>query len=146
MKSVKTLAQATKLAAMQGATLDVGGRLINAQGARLSLVRPQQADTPASEPIAPPAAPAAEAQLAQIVREQSQVLAALVDRLQTPALPSPPAPQPRMRPVSFTVVRDAESRPIALMPIYGVGAATKPAALDPVRGDDGYITEILPRY
>lgn len=121
MKSVKTLAQATKLAAMQGATLDVGGRLINAQGAKLSVVRPApkpaQPEAPA-EPVAPPAAPAAEDHLAQIVREQSQVLAALVDRLQTPALPSPPAPQPRMRPVSFTVVRD----------------------------DDGFIKEILPRY
>lgn len=120
MKSVKTLAQATKLAAMQGATLDVGGRLINAQGAKLSVVRPAPKPAqpePPAEPVAPPA-PAAGDQLAQIVREQSQVLAALVDRLQTPALPSQPAPQPRMRPVSFTVVRD----------------------------DDGYITEILPRY
>lgn len=149
MKTVRSLAHATKTAAQMGAPLEVGGRVINSGGTRLSVVKPE----PKAEPVAPPApapAPAPDTstmdRLAHMIVLQSeaqrQTMNSMLDRLQ-----APPAPPPtKMRPISFAILRDDDSKPVGLAPKYGPGAAVKPLSFEVRKGKDGFATEIIPVY
>jgi len=148
MKTVRTLAQATKTAAQSGAVLEVGGRLINSGGAKLSVIKPAPKAEPASS--APPPAPSAPDtttvdalahMIALQAEAQRKTMLDILDRLQAPTVQAPV-----MRPVSFAVVRDSDGQPSVLIPRYGPGPATKPKSIDAKKGADGFITEIIPRY
>ncbi|CAB4159086.1 hypothetical protein UFOVP707_51 [uncultured Caudovirales phage] len=91
VKTVKSLSDATRLAAQMGARLDVGDRAINAGGQRLDVRRPRP-EPPVTEPApapampAPAVAPAQDDAIEQAVAAATQVwgqrLAALEQRVQ----------------------------------------------------------------
>ena len=148
MKTVRSLAHATKTAAQMGAPLEVGGRVINSSGAKLSVVKPEPKAEPAPAP-APTPAPAPDTStldaLSHMIvlqaESQRQTMIQMLDRLQAP--PAPVAVP--MRPVRFLVIRDSDAKPIALVPTYGPGRATTPT-FEVRKGKDGFATEIVPVY
>ena len=149
MKTVRSLAHATKTAAQMGAPLEVGGRVINSGGAKLSVIRPEPKATPAPLP-APTPAPAPDTStidalshmLVLQAESQRQTMIQMLDRLQ-----APPAPPPtKMRPISFAILRDDDNKPVSLAPKYGAGAAVKPLSFEVRKGKDGFATEIVPVY
>lgn len=90
VKTVKSLSDATRLAAQMGARLDVGDRAINASGQRLDVRRPrpeppvaEPAPAPAMPVVAPPAQDdAIEQAVAAATQVWGQRLAALEQRVQ----------------------------------------------------------------
>lgn len=126
MKTVKSLAEATRLAAQAGGKLEVGGRTINA-GAE----RAQVATTRAAAPIAPPPPDKPDpmvaferivAQQAQISAEQSrnlvQVMGDLLAALQRPRDAAVPQPLP----IAFDLEHDENRTLTRIVPIYDSGA------------------------
>lgn len=167
MKSFKTLADATRRAAESGATLDIGGRMVNAAGARLSVVSQRH------EPVAQSgqSSPDLVARLVEVVAAQSQgvtmMVAEVLERLvaqqgpaQTQAVEPAPAQQgamsamsamqavaptdaPSSMPVEFAVtwVNGAPR----LEPTYGA-AAGRPVAFDFIKDDSGQTIKVVPVY
>jgi len=122
MKVVKSLADATRMAAQSGAVMEVGGRTVNAGGARMELVK-----TPTSEPQAvAPQAPVdplegvkgVMAMQASIVAAQGQqmthMMAEVMDRMQQQA----PTARPFVRPSKFMIERDEDGVMTAIIPVY----------------------------
>ena len=153
MKTVKTLADATRMAAQSGATLEVGGRTINAGGARMAVVRSMPTPEPAA-PVEPQADPME--RMGELMGLQSKLVAAqgeamqrmvarVMDRLE--AKPEAPKRMTRCRPVSFEPVRDEESGAlIKLIPNYLQSSPGQPSSLEIVRGLDGMAVQIIPVY
>lgn len=150
MRTVKSLSEATRLAAQSGASLEVGGRVINASGARMAVVKP----APAPEPVAEPPKADPFERLADILQLQARVaaqqsmavagaLADVADRLQAPSEAAKTGT--RRMPIEFSVIRDGTGRALALTPIYGE-ARGRLRSLDPVRGPDGLIERIVTTY
>jgi hypothetical protein len=122
MKAVKSISEATRLAAQSGATISVGGRTINSAGAKLALAPTPPAPTPAPAPPAPDPFE----RLTEITRVQAQLqavqaesvrqtMSAIVERLEAQ---SAPAQAPRRMPVAFDIVRDEKDRISRVVPIY----------------------------
>ncbi len=158
MKSFKSLADATRQAAATGAVLEAGGRIVNAAGTRLSVIRAPRSTDPAPAPSAP-LAPDRATELVELqARLQAQqagaIVAALgeiVDRLQQPSqtAPSPvvtPVAAPRLRPTAFAVLRDGNGEPCQLVPSYAAGNPTRPREFEIVADDEGFATHIVPIY
>lgn len=152
MKTVANLADATRLAARNGATLAVGGRLVNAAGARLDVVPRPAPRAPEPPPAPPPDTPAPAStrdermdQLVALVaaqgRSTAEVLVQMLSKLQ-----APPPVKTKLRPASFAVVRDAEGMPTALSPTYETGTPSRPVRFDVVLGDDGFAASLIPVY
>jgi len=152
MKTVKTLADATRMAAQSGATLEVGGRMINAGGARMAVVR----SMPAPEPIAPvePQADPME-RMGELMALQSKLVAAqgeamqrmvagVMDRLE--AKPEASKRMKRIRPVSFDAVRDESGALMKLIPNYPQASPDQPSCIEIVRSPDGLAVQITPVY
>lgn len=154
MRTVKSLSEATRLAAQSGASLEVGGRVINASGTRMAVARPTPAPMPEPEPPkADPFERLADSltnvlQLhARLSAHQSlavaEALAVVAERLQAPAEAAKPSTK-RM-PIEFSVVRDGAGRALALTPTYGE-VSGRLLSFDPVRGPDGLIERIVTTY
>lgn len=121
MKTVKSLADATRLAAQAGASLEVDGRVINAGAERTA------ASPPKPRPELPPPAPAPDpmAGIRDLMLTQAQLGAAQGDsfaRVMAQVLEVMQAmrvqPGPPRLPVAFDIVR-AEGQPTRIVPIYG---------------------------
>ena len=76
MRPFATIADATRAAAESGASIEVGGRTINAGGARMSVV-PRQTKFEDPAPVAPPQRPDPMERMAELMALQAQVVAAL---------------------------------------------------------------------
>lgn len=150
MKTVATLADATRLAARTGGALEVGGKVINAGRARLDMVPRTPAPAPPLKEVREPspAAPARDERLDQLVAlvaAQSRASADLMGQV-LGKLQAPPPVMTKMRPASFTIVRDTEGRPSALAPTYETGTPSRPVRFDVVLGDDGFAASLIPVY
>lgn len=158
MKSFKSLSDVTRAAAELGASVNVGGRAINAQGARLTVARSNFAA--ASPAPAPEQADHAE-RFAQLLQTQAQLMAAqgqamgdvlvrMLDHLERAAVaPVPPpaaaAPQAqKARPIRFDVVRQGAS--VSLVPMFGAGNAATPKTYDLQRDAAGRLLSVIPVY
>lgn len=124
MLEFKNLAEATRAAVRSGAQLDVGGRTINAAGARMQVLRPQPA--PAAPPDPDPLDRVAELMRLQVTaaaEQQERLTAALEALARKAAEPPPPpvqaAPQAHRALISVEVVRDPKTgRAMSLAPVY----------------------------
>lgn len=152
MKTVKTLADATRMAAQSGATLEVGGRTINAGGARMAVVRSMPTPEPVA-PVEPPIDPME--RMGELMGLQSKLVAAqgeamqrmvarVMDRLE--AKPEAPKRMRRSRPVSVEAVRDESGLIVKLVPRYLHASPGQPSSLEIVRGPDGLAVQIIPVY
>ena len=119
MKIVKSLADATRLAAQAGASLEVEGRVSNAGAERTA------ASPPKPRPEPPPPAPDPMAGIRDLMLTQAQLGAAQGDsfaRVMAQVLEAMQAmrvqPGPPRLPVAFDIVR-AEGQPTRIVPIYG---------------------------
>ena len=113
----KSLSEATRAAVDAGATLDVGGRLINAGGARgatAQAVKPTAA-MPAEEPMAP---------VLRLVQAQARATAAQGESMVTlmkrvlDAQDSEPVTSPRPMPIAFDVERNEDGLINRIVPVY----------------------------
>lgn len=107
MKTVASLTELRRLAARAGASVQIGGRTINAQGARMAVVKGENAaqrapsPTPASAPAPAPVPPATatDPALLEAVARMGETLAdALLEAQQRPVQVVLPSNQPAMAP------------------------------------------------
>ena len=126
MKTVKSIAQATRAAAQSGGTLEVGGKLINSGGAKLSVVKPEpkpdpETAKPVTKPDPPdPVQPAVSPELIDAIGELRSINRTLSDAVVRSLTPTEPEPQqPTRKLVGIDVVRDVDSGLIQrLVPVY----------------------------
>jgi hypothetical protein len=158
MKSFKTLAEATRRAAESGATLDIGGRLVNAAGTRLAVV-PQPRQAAAQPTPAPAPQPDPVDRLVELVAAQTRLAAAqgeTVTRMVSEVLerlapaPAPPAPAavaaPRQVPVLFDVVWEGGEW-VRLTPTYGPAPSSAvPTHFDFLKDAGGRTVQVIPIY
>lgn len=155
MRTVKSLAEATKLAAQSGASLEVGGRVINAGQTRLSVLRRPE-PTPAPPPVVEAPKPDPFDRMAELVELQARMAAAqgqamtaalsdIVDRLGSQQQAKT---KTRRKPVSFAVERDPVTGLASrLVPTYAeVAHAGKPVEFDVERDADGRALRLIPIY
>lgn len=114
MKSVASIADLTKHAAQLGGSVSVGGRTINAQGAKLTVMRGSRAPQQTQEPAPPAPPPAAPDALWPAIERMGLMLAGAIDGLkeaqarQLPAMleqptAAPQEPKPPKLPASWSV-------------------------------------------
>jgi hypothetical protein len=127
MKAFKNASELTRAAAAAGATVEIGGRTINASGARMSVL-PRPAPAPAAEPTPAPAP--GNADLLEVVTLQArlqagqtaQVLAtlgAIAQKVQEVSGPQPMRVLRRVRPIGFRVVgRSASGEALSFEPVF----------------------------
>lgn len=152
MKTVKSLADATRMAAQLGGSLEVGGRVINSDGSKVQISKPApSAPAPTvHDPTPEPKKPDPMAGLLDAIQAQSRSMAVQNEAMASimsqiaERLPSPPAQ--KIRPRSFDVVRDDSDRIVSLSPVYETGAPTRSPVLDPVVGSGGLIESVSVRY
>lgn len=120
MKTVKSLADATRLAAQAGASLEVDGRVINAGAERAAASMPRPAPPPPPAPAPDPMAGIRDLMLTQAQLGAAQgdsfarVMAQVLEVMQS--MRAQPGP-PRL-PVAFDIVR-VDGQPTRIVPIYG---------------------------
>jgi hypothetical protein len=121
MRSVKSLSQATKAAAQSGATLEVGGRLVNAGGAKLSVVKPTPAVEPEA-PVAPTVEPAPTPAPMPVVDRaaafQTERFTAVMHEVLQTLQVARTEPEPRPMPIAFDVERDSQGLLTRIVPVY----------------------------
>jgi hypothetical protein len=125
MRTVKTLSEATRLAAQSGATMEIGGRVVNAAGTKSDVVKAE----PKPEPPPAPPAPDPQDKIVDLVQLQtrlaatqgeamSNMIAEVLRELQKPAAP-PGASKPM--PLAFDVIRDDKGLISRIVPVYSSG-------------------------
>ena len=124
MRSVKNLAEATRLAAQSGATMEVAGRVVNASGSRTAFGKAEVKPAPPPEPTTDPQ----QDKIADLVQMQTRLAAAqgeamnrmvseVLRELQKPAEPGTPKPMP----LAFDVIRDDKGLISRIVPVYSSG-------------------------
>ena len=160
VKSLKSLADATRAAAELGASVAVGGRTINAAGTRMALAR---GGTAAVAPAPAPTEPDAMDRVTRLMQAQAQLMAAqgqamsevlvrMIDHLErapeTRTAAAAPvaaaAPTEQRRPVRFDVVRSGSA--LSLVPTFGVTAAAVPKTYELQRDAAGRLQSVIPVY
>lgn len=122
MRSVKTLAEATRLAAQSGATMEVGGRVVNAAGTKSEISKAE----PVPSPITAPAAPDPQDKMVDLVQLQTRLAAAqgeAMNRMVSEVLreiQKPPG-TPKPMPLAFDVIRDDKGLISRIVPVYSSG-------------------------
>ncbi len=123
MRSVKNLAEATRLAAQSGATMEVAGRVVNAAGTKSAVVKVE----PKTEP-APTPAPEPDDKIADLVQLQTRLaatqgearrnmIAEVLREIQKPPAPGVTKPMP----LAFDVIRDDKGLISRIVPVYSSG-------------------------
>jgi hypothetical protein len=121
MRSVKNLAEATRLAAQSGATMEVAGRVVNAAGTKSAVVKVEPKPEP--DPMPEP-----EDKIADLVQLQtrlaatqgeamSNMIAEVLREIQKPPAPGVPKPMP----LAFDVIRDDKGLISRIVPVYSSG-------------------------
>lgn len=118
MKTVRSLAEATRLAAQAGAVLEVDGRVINAGAERAPAYAPKPAAAP--PPAPDPMAGVKDLMLmqAQIGASQGDSFTAVMSRVLEVMQSMHIQPGPPRIPVAFDIVR-TDGQPTRIVPIYG---------------------------